>query len=76
MRFSVTHNEQIKSVALENAPKNLKLTAPDIQQDISNVVALEIVSAIIKDLNEDLFDALIDEACDTRSKNNCFAICG
>lgn len=68
LRFLINHNEQIKRISLENAPKNLKLIAFDIQKDISNAAAIKVVHAIIKNLDEGLFAVLIDEACDTSVK--------
>ncbi|XP_030505402.2 uncharacterized protein LOC115720392 [Cannabis sativa] len=36
LTFLVDHNEEIRAVALKNAPENLKLTSPKIQKDIVN----------------------------------------
>ncbi|KAF8393618.1 hypothetical protein HHK36_021863 [Tetracentron sinense] len=39
LQFLANHNESIKKFVLQNAPENLKLTAPDIQKDIVNAAA-------------------------------------
>uniref|UniRef100_A0A803Q0Z3 TTF-type domain-containing protein n=1 Tax=Cannabis sativa TaxID=3483 RepID=A0A803Q0Z3_CANSA len=41
LHFLVDHNDDIKVVALKNAPRSLKLTSSDIQKDIARVVASE-----------------------------------
>ncbi|XP_050941577.1 uncharacterized protein LOC107992013 [Cucumis melo] len=58
----------LKSFILKNAPENLKLTAPDIQKDIVNCIAVEIVNSIIQDIGDKLFSILIDESKDISSK--------
>ncbi|XP_028061892.1 uncharacterized protein LOC114265320 [Camellia sinensis] len=50
LKFLADHNEDVKVVALSNAPQNLKLTSPDIQKDIVNVAAFETINVIIRDL--------------------------
>uniref|UniRef100_A0A7N0UPV0 TTF-type domain-containing protein n=1 Tax=Kalanchoe fedtschenkoi TaxID=63787 RepID=A0A7N0UPV0_KALFE len=54
LKFLVDHNESIGNVVLHNAPRNLKLIAPNIQKDISNAAAQE----------GDCFAILIDESRD------------
>ncbi|XP_021830899.1 uncharacterized protein LOC110770985 [Prunus avium] len=39
LQFLVDHNEEVRAVALKNAPKNLKVTSPKIQKDIVNAAA-------------------------------------
>ena len=68
MKFLTEHNEDVKSVALNNAPQNLKLVAPEIQKDIVSVAASETINVIIKDLGDALFSILIDEARDISIK--------
>ena len=48
MKFLIKHNDDIDSVALKNAPENLKLTAPSIQKDIVNTITFETVDIIMK----------------------------
>uniref|UniRef100_A0A7N0R9D3 TTF-type domain-containing protein n=1 Tax=Kalanchoe fedtschenkoi TaxID=63787 RepID=A0A7N0R9D3_KALFE len=68
LKFLADHNESIDNVVLQNAPGNLKLVAPDIQKDISNAAAQEVVSTIIKDIDGDYFAILIDESRDVSIK--------
>ncbi|XP_028124415.1 zinc finger MYM-type protein 1-like [Camellia sinensis] len=68
LKFLTDHNEDVKVVALSNAPQNLKLTSLDIQKDIVNVVAFETINVIIRDLGDALFSILIDEARDISIK--------
>uniref|UniRef100_A0A7N0RCR7 TTF-type domain-containing protein n=1 Tax=Kalanchoe fedtschenkoi TaxID=63787 RepID=A0A7N0RCR7_KALFE len=67
LKFLVDHNESIDNVVLQNAPGNLKLIAPNIQNDISNAAAQE-VTTIIKDIDGDYFAILIDESRDVSVK--------
>ena len=61
------HNESINKV-LQTAPKNCKLTHPDIQKDIVNAIASETSKAIIKDLDNRFFSILGDESRDISVK--------
>ena len=61
------HNESINKV-LQTAPKNCKLTHPDIQKDIVNAIASETSKAIIKDLDNRFFSTLGDESRDISVK--------
>ena len=55
-------------VTLKNAPKNLKLTAPEIQKDIVRAIAIETLNVIIKDLGNAIFSILVDESRDLSGK--------
>ncbi|KAL4032737.1 hypothetical protein IC575_005819 [Cucumis melo] len=68
LQWLCNHNKDIEAVSLKNAPENLKLTAPDIQKDIVNCIAVEIVNSIIQDIGDKLFSILIDESKDISSK--------
>ncbi|XP_071907119.1 uncharacterized protein [Coffea arabica] len=68
LHFLAGHNDDIKKVVLENAPKNLKLNAPDIQKDISNALASETTSIIVNDIGHGLFAILCDESRDASTK--------
>ncbi|KAK8940884.1 hypothetical protein KSP39_PZI009869 [Platanthera zijinensis] len=68
LRFLGNHNESISKVILQNAPENHKLTAPDIQKDIINAMAVETTSLIIKDIGENFFSILLDESRDISTK--------
>ncbi|XP_059632918.1 uncharacterized protein LOC132275438 [Cornus florida] len=68
LKFLANYNEDVKSVALKNAPENLKLTSPDIQKDIVNAAAIETISVIISDIGDELFSIMIDESRDISTK--------
>ncbi|KAK4593477.1 hypothetical protein RGQ29_017548 [Quercus rubra] len=55
------HNESQGSM-LQTDPKNCKLTYPEIQKDIVNIIASETSKAIIKDLDNGFFSILVDES--------------
>ncbi|XP_022861534.1 zinc finger MYM-type protein 1-like, partial [Olea europaea var. sylvestris] len=62
------HNDEIKVVALTNAPENLKLTSPRVQKDIVSAISSEILNVIIKDIGDSLFSIIIDESRDISVK--------
>uniref|UniRef100_A0A7N0TFI9 DUF4371 domain-containing protein n=1 Tax=Kalanchoe fedtschenkoi TaxID=63787 RepID=A0A7N0TFI9_KALFE len=68
LKFLANHNESIGNVILQNSSENLKLIAPNIQKDISNAAAQEVVSTTIKDIDGDYFAILIDESLDVSIK--------
>ncbi|XP_042404883.1 zinc finger MYM-type protein 1-like [Zingiber officinale] len=68
LEFLGAHNKEINDVILKNAPKNCKLTSPDIQKDIVRVCASEIINVIIKDIGNSLFSVLVDESRDVSMK--------
>ncbi|XP_028052398.1 zinc finger MYM-type protein 1-like [Camellia sinensis] len=68
LNFLADHNDDVKVVALSNAPQNLKLTSSDIQKDIVDVTAFETINVIIRDIADALFAILINEACDISIK--------
>ena len=61
------HNESINEV-LQKAPKNCKLTHPNIQKDIVNAITRETSKAIIKDLDNGFFSISVDESRDISVK--------
>ncbi|XP_057475902.1 uncharacterized protein LOC130763889 [Actinidia eriantha] len=67
-------HENVNSVALNNAPQNLKLAAPEIQKGIVSVAASKTINVIIKDLDDTLFSILIDEARDISIKEQMKAV--
>jgi hypothetical protein len=67
LQFLADHNESINEV-IQNAPKNNKLTYPNIQKDIVNAAACETTNAIIKDIDSGFFSVLVDESRDTSIK--------
>nr|XP_011462100.1 PREDICTED: uncharacterized protein LOC101307575 [Fragaria vesca subsp. vesca] len=64
LQFLADHDEQVRAVALHNAPENLKMTSSMIQKDIVNAAAVETINAIIADMDNALFSILVDEARD------------
>ncbi|CAN6586651.1 unnamed protein product [Malus baccata var. baccata] len=50
MQFLSNHNEQVRKVVFENAPKNLKYISSDIKKDLVLACAIETINAITKDM--------------------------
>ncbi|XP_062076272.1 uncharacterized protein LOC133781179 [Humulus lupulus] len=68
LNFLADHNEEVRAVALKNAPENLRLTSPRIQKDIVNACAVETINVIIKDMGDAVFSILVDESRDVSIK--------
>ena len=68
LKFLAKHNDDINYVALKHAPENLKLTAPSIQKDIINAIAVETIDVIIKNIGNAFFSILVDESRDISMK--------
>ncbi|CAN1125912.1 Zinc finger MYM-type protein 1 [Linum perenne] len=68
LKFYSRGREHIQSVVLQNAPKNLQMTSPDIQKDIVHALAAETTKLIVKDIGDDVFSILVDEARDVSIK--------
>ncbi|XP_062086145.1 uncharacterized protein LOC133792253 [Humulus lupulus] len=68
LTFLANHNEEVRVVALKNAPENLKLTSPKIQKDIVNACAMETINVIIRDMEDVVFSILVDESRDVSIK--------
>ncbi|CAN1185010.1 Zinc finger MYM-type protein 1, partial [Linum perenne] len=66
--FYASDIEHVKSVVLENAPKNQQMTSPDIQKDIVHALALETTKLITADIGDDFFAILADESRDVSMK--------
>ncbi|KAM5585528.1 zinc finger MYM-type protein 1-like [Rosa sericea] len=64
LEFLAEHNDSVKAVSFENAPRNLQLTSPVIQKDIINAAAVETLNAIMFDMGDAPFSILVDEARD------------
>ncbi|CAN1125909.1 Zinc finger MYM-type protein 1 [Linum perenne] len=58
LKFYSRGREHIQSVVLQNAPKNLQMTSPDIQKDIVHALAAETTKLIVKDIGDDVFSIL------------------
>ncbi|KAJ9557939.1 hypothetical protein OSB04_012553 [Centaurea solstitialis] len=67
-KLGPNHNESIEVVAFKNAPKNLKLTSPNIQKNIVNVAATETPKLIVNDLGDDFFSVFVDGSRDVSIK--------
>ncbi|XP_050142170.1 uncharacterized protein LOC126618119 [Malus sylvestris] len=68
MQFLSKHNEQVRKVVFENAPKNLKYTSSDIQKDLVHACAIETIDAITKDMEGAFFSLLVDGSRDSSTK--------
>nr|XP_028959328.1 zinc finger MYM-type protein 1-like [Malus domestica] len=68
MQFLSKHNEQVRKVVFENAPKNLKYTSSDIQNDLVRACAIETINAITKDMEGEFFSLLVDGSRDSSTK--------
>ncbi|XP_021997455.1 zinc finger MYM-type protein 1-like [Helianthus annuus] len=61
-------NESIRKVILENAPKNSQMTSPQIQKEVINCFAQEVLKQIFEELDDDVFSILVDESRDCSKK--------
>ncbi|CAN0876386.1 Zinc finger MYM-type protein 1 [Linum grandiflorum] len=68
LEFYASDIEKVKSVVLNNAPKNHQLTSPKIQKDIVHALAVETSKLITMDIGDDLFTILADESRDVSVK--------
>ncbi|XP_028962310.2 uncharacterized protein [Malus domestica] len=68
MQFLADHNEKVRKVVFENAPKNLKYTSSDIQKDLVRACAIETINAITKDMEGTFFSLLVDGSRDASNK--------
>ncbi|CAN1158048.1 Zinc finger MYM-type protein 1 [Linum perenne] len=58
LEFYASDIEHVKSVVLENAPKNQQMTSPDIQKDIVHALAIETTKLITTDIGDNFFAIL------------------
>ncbi|KAL6648571.1 hypothetical protein ACP70R_012795 [Stipagrostis hirtigluma subsp. patula] len=65
---------EVAKAVLSNAPKNCKLTAPEIQRQIANCCAKETTKLIMEDLGGEYFAILADESSDVYQKEQ-LALC-
>ncbi|XP_008384019.3 uncharacterized protein [Malus domestica] len=68
MQFLADHNEKVRKVVFENAPKNLNYTSSDIQKDLVRACASETINAITKDMEGTFFSLLVDGSRDASTK--------
>ncbi|KAM1146184.1 hypothetical protein ACFX19_038749 [Malus domestica] len=60
MQFLADHNEKVRKVVFENAPKNLNYTSSDIQKDLVRACASETINAITKDMEGEAIEKFLD----------------
>ncbi|CAN6689072.1 unnamed protein product [Malus baccata var. baccata] len=68
MQFLADHNEKVRKVVFESAPKNLKYTSSDIQKDLVRACTIETINAITKDMEGTFFSLLVDGSRDASNK--------
>ncbi|XP_031405753.1 zinc finger MYM-type protein 1-like [Punica granatum] len=66
--FLASHNDAIKNVVLNNAPGNMKMISPDIQNDLIRACAMETTNVILHELGDEFFAILLDESRDVSVK--------
>ncbi|XP_048425028.1 zinc finger MYM-type protein 1-like [Pyrus x bretschneideri] len=59
VQFLAYHNEKVKKVVFENAPKNLKYTSSDIQKDLVHACAIETINASTKDMEGEAIEKFL-----------------
>ncbi|XP_068322589.1 uncharacterized protein [Pyrus communis] len=74
MRFFADHNEKVRNVVFENAPKNHKYTSSDIQKDLVRACAIETINAITKDMEGTFFSLLVDGSRDGSTKEQMMVV--
>ena len=57
-------NENLRTVLSKDVPEHLKQTAPSIQKDIVNAIAVETTNAIVRELGDGMFSIVFDKAWD------------
>ncbi|XP_061358289.1 uncharacterized protein LOC133302512 [Gastrolobium bilobum] len=70
VKFLCESIEEVNNVSLNNASENLKMIAPSIRKDITNVAASLVIRAIILDIGDNFFSILVDEARDISIKEH------
>ncbi|XP_075091755.1 uncharacterized protein LOC142171930 [Nicotiana tabacum] len=68
LQWYADRDDEVKKVVLQSAPQNNMMIAPNIQKEIVNACAKEIIKAIVEDLNGDYFGILVDESKDVSHK--------
>ncbi|XP_047264700.1 zinc finger MYM-type protein 1-like [Capsicum annuum] len=68
LKWYADRKEDVKKVVLENAPQNDIMICPNVQKDIVNSCAKEILKAIVEDLNGDYFGILVEDSKDVSHK--------
>ncbi|KAL7221026.1 hypothetical protein ACSBR1_023058 [Camellia fascicularis] len=57
-------NENLEAVLSKDVPEHLKLTAPSIQKDVVNAIAVETANAIVRELGDGMFSIVFDKSWD------------
>nr|XP_016499167.1 PREDICTED: zinc finger MYM-type protein 1-like [Nicotiana tabacum] len=68
LQWYADRDDEVKKVVLQSAPQNNMMIAPNIQKEIVNACAKEIIKAIVEDLNGEYFGILVDESKDVSHK--------
>ena len=68
LKYTADHNDVIRKVVLENAPGNNKMVSSEIQKDIVNAFAEEVVKSVIEEIDNGVFGLLVDESADVSDK--------
>ncbi|XP_070013079.1 uncharacterized protein [Nicotiana sylvestris] len=68
LQWYANRDDEVKKVVLQSAPQNNMMIAPNIQNEIVNACAKEIMKAIVEDLNGEYFGILVDESKDVSHK--------
>ncbi|CAL2241821.1 unnamed protein product [Prunus armeniaca] len=76
LQFLANHNEKVRAVVFENAPRNLKYMAPKIQKEFVKSCAAETIDAIISDMDDALFSILVDESRDVSIREQMAVVLG
>lgn len=68
LEFVASYSDDIKTVVLNNAPQNLKLTSPDVQKQIIRTAAQMCREEINEIRDSNRFSIIVDEARDVSTK--------
>ncbi|GJQ94341.1 zinc finger MYM-type protein 1-like protein [Tanacetum coccineum] len=74
LQYLRDHNEEIRTITLENAPKNCILTSHMIQKDTVECFAKEMVSCICLEIGDDMFSLLVDDCSDVVKKEQTVVV--
>ncbi|XP_030945928.1 uncharacterized protein LOC115970431 [Quercus lobata] len=73
IKFTLTFNDKVASVVLENVPGNAKYTSPTIQKEILHILTSNVRNTIREEIGDAKFCILVDEVRD-ESKREQMAI--
>ncbi|CAN0881724.1 Zinc finger MYM-type protein 1 [Linum grandiflorum] len=72
--FTAKLNDQIRSVVLENSPRNTKYTSPRIQKEILGIIANKVRRKIREEIGDSCFSIFVDEAVDEAGREQMYVI--